>query len=309
MATHAPAPATPLSLAVHEARSPVSPAVPYRDVYVHVPCCARRCRYCDFAIAVRRDVPWRAYADGVRAELALRHTLRHTLRHGEHATETDNLLDTLYFGGGTPSRLGADGVDALLDVFRERFRWTEQAEVTLEANPEDISPVNVRRWREAGVNRLSIGVQSFHDDVLQWMHRVHDGRAAARAAAVARDGGINAHSIDLIFATPEGIPRSWTEDLERAIALDADHISLYGLTVEPHTPLGRWQARGQVTEADESRYEQSFSKPMPVCRRPGTNTTKCRTTPGRDDGPVTTAPTGGACRISDLARRRMGSMG
>lgn len=260
MATHPPA--TPHTPVVREVPAPVSPgmslamspaispAVPYRHVYVHVPFCARRCSYCDFAIAVRRDVPWRAYADGVRTELAL--------RHGERARNTDHPLDTLYFGGGTPSRLGADGVDALMDVFRERFRWTEQAEITLEANPEDISPANVRRWHEAGVNRLSIGVQSFHDDVLRWMHRVHDGEAAARAAAVARDGGINAHSIDLIFATPDGIPRSWTDDLERAIALDADHISLYGLTVEPHTPLGRWQARGQVTEAEESRYEQEF---------------------------------------------------
>ncbi len=223
---------------------------PYRHVYVHVPFCARRCSYCDFAIAVRRDVPWRAFADGVRAELALQLGVA-------NATVPD-ALNTLYFGGGTPSRLGVDGVDALLDVFRERFVWDDRAEVTLEANPEDISLASVRRWRAAGVNRLSIGIQSFHDEVLRWMHRVHDADAAIESVAKVRDGGIGAFSIDLIFATPDAVSRSWTQDLEQAIALEADHISLYGLTVEPQTPLGRWRARGQVVEADEARYEREF---------------------------------------------------
>ena len=218
----------------------------YEHAYVHVPFCARRCSYCDFSIAVRREVPWREYVDGVRKELVLQ------------LPEGGATLRTLYFGGGTPSRLGVEGVQALMATMREFATWDDTAEVTLEANPEDISVQSVAQWRAAGINRLSIGVQSFQDEVLRWMHRVHDADAARQAVAAAREGGIDDHSIDLIFATPEGVERSWTQDLEQAIALGANHVSLYGLTIEPHTPLGRWSARGAVREADEERYEREF---------------------------------------------------
>ncbi len=221
--------------------------VGYRHLYLHVPFCARRCSYCDFSIAVGRVVPWRAFADSVNEELALR-----------HARMECAPLDTLYLGGGTPSRLGAEGVAALFEVLKRHVEWTPNAEVTLEANPEDITPDAVAAWRAAGVNRLSIGVQSFDDDVLTWMHRVHDAKAAARAVSVARNGGLEAFSLDLIFAVPEHLKRDWDRDLDQALALAPDHISLYGLTVEPHTPLGRWHARGEVTEAPEDRYEQEF---------------------------------------------------
>ncbi|MEO7359071.1 MAG: coproporphyrinogen-III oxidase family protein, partial [Gemmatimonadaceae bacterium] len=132
------------------------------------------------------------------------------------------------------------------------------AEITLEANPEDISERAVAEWKDAGINRLSIGVQSFDDNVLQWMHRVHDATAARQAAQFARDGGIDAFSIDLIFSLPEALNRDWNRDLDIALSLNADHISLYGLTIESHTPLGKWQARGSVTIASEESYEDQF---------------------------------------------------
>jgi oxygen-independent coproporphyrinogen-3 oxidase len=219
----------------------------YEHLYVHVPFCARRCSYCDFSIAVRRVVPWRAFAASIARELVVR-----------DAVAGGGTLRTVYLGGGTPSRLGPDGVHALLDVLRTNVGWDADAEVTLEANPEDISAGAVAQWRAAGVNRLSIGVQSFDDRVLQWMHRVHDSAAAQRAADAARAGGIDAFSVDLIFAAPDGVERDWERDLQLAQTLAPDHISLYGLTVEPHTPLGRWQARGTVTEASEERYEREF---------------------------------------------------
>lgn len=220
---------------------------PYEHLYLHVPFCARRCSYCDFAIAVRRDVPWRAYAQAVARECEIRRV------HDSAAP-----LRTVYLGGGTPSRLGADGVRATLDALREHVQWHADAEVTLEANPEDISVAAVSAWRDAGVNRLSIGIQSFDDTVLSWMHRVHDADAATRAVQAAREGGIAAFSLDLIFATPERLSRDWESDLQHIIALEPDHVSLYGLTVEPHTPLGRWHARGEETEASEERYERDF---------------------------------------------------
>ncbi len=214
-----------------------------------MPFCARRCSYCDFSIAVRRIVPATEYVEALRRELALRFP-----RDGPWT------VDTLYFGGGTPSRLGAAGVSAIMRLLRDRLTLADGAEVTLEANPEDITDETVRAWHDVGVNRLSIGAQSFDDRVLAWMHRTHDAAAIGRAVDVARRGGIDNLSIDLIFALPESVKRSWANDVERALALDPPHLSLYGLTIEPHTPLGRWQSRGQVTESPEERYELEFTE-------------------------------------------------
>ena len=219
----------------------------YQHLYLHVPFCARRCSYCDFAIAVRREVPWQSFAHAVSRECEIR-------RVGDHAAP----LRTVYLGGGTPSRLGISGVAAVLDALRQHIEWDEAAEVTLEANPEDITVDAVRAWREAGVNRLSIGIQSFDDLVLSWMHRVHDAAGARHAVEAAREAGMDAFSLDLIFATPDRLARNWEQELAQIVALAPDHVSLYGLTVEPHTPLGRWHARGQEREADEDRYEREF---------------------------------------------------
>jgi oxygen-independent coproporphyrinogen-3 oxidase len=219
----------------------------YRHLYVHVPFCARRCSYCDFSIAVRRVVPVHDYVDAVARELRLR-----------RASETCDVLDTVYFGGGTPSRLGADGIRALLDVMREEVAMASDAEVTMEANPEDITDASVAAWRASGINRLSIGIQSFDDRVLRWMHRTHDATTARRAVATARQGGIDAFSLDLIFAVPDSLERDWQRDVDDMLQLEPEHVSLYGLTVEPHTPLGRWHSRGDVNESSEERYETEF---------------------------------------------------
>ena len=221
--------------------------VAFRHCYVHVPFCARRCSYCDFAIAVRRNVPVDEYVSALQREWGIRDLSRSTTQ-----------LDTVYFGGGTPSLLGAKGIGDLMAWFQSVASISPGAEITLEANPEDITPAAVAAWKVAGINRLSIGVQSFDDHVLQWMHRVHNSAAAQRAAQVARDGGLNAFSIDLIFALPQSLQRNWQRDLDFALQLEPDHISLYGLTIEPRTPLGRWQSRGEVTEAPEETYEEQF---------------------------------------------------
>jgi oxygen-independent coproporphyrinogen-3 oxidase len=168
------------------------------------------------------------------------------------------VLDTLYLGGGTPSRLAASGVAKLIEIVRRHASLSPGAEVTIEANPEDITTEAVRSWRDAGVNRLSIGAQSFDDAALQWMHRTHDARAICRAVDSARRGGIENFSLDLIFALPEAVRRDWSRDVASAVDLAPAHVSLYGLTLEPRTPLGRQQARGEVAEAPEERYEREF---------------------------------------------------
>ena len=220
--------------------------VHHEHLYVHVPFCARRCVYCDFSIAVRAVVPVSEYLSAVDGELAAR-----------HGTESFR-LKTLYFGGGTPSKLGASGVAALIDLIRRRGEFADAAEVTLEANPEDVTSASATAWRESGVNRVSLGVQSFDDAVLQWMHRTHNAAMAVSAVEILRGAGIANVSIDLIFATPPDIEREWQRDLEAALVLDVPHLSVYGLTIEPRTPLGRWVARRDTAEAGEDDFAAEF---------------------------------------------------
>lgn len=218
--------------------------MPARHLYVHVPFCARRCSYCDFSIAVRHTAPVDEYLAALARELA--------------ASDTDLELDTLYVGGGTPSRLAGPGIARLLDLIRTRAGIAADAEVTIEANPDDVTDAAARAWHDAGVNRVSLGGQSFDPAVLEWMHRTHDADQLARAVATLRDAGIADVSVDLIFALPASLQRDWPGDVERALALEPTHVSLYGLTIEPHTPLGRWHSRGHVAEADDDAYEREF---------------------------------------------------
>ncbi len=146
----------------------------------------------------------------------------------------------------------------MLTLVKSRFDLESDAEVTLEANPEDVTPEAVCAWRDAGINRLSIGIQSFDDSVLEWMHRTHSSVEASSAIETARRGGIQNLSIDLIFALPENLNRSWRSDLDRALQLEPEHISLYGLTMEKGTPLGRWEASGKVAAAPEEGYAEEF---------------------------------------------------
>jgi oxygen-independent coproporphyrinogen-3 oxidase len=217
-----------------------------RHAYVHVPFCSRRCSYCDFAIAVRRVVPVDEYLTAVGRELALRF---------DHI---GNEIETLYLGGGTPSRLGPDGLGRLVQLVASRFALTPGAEVTIEANPEDVTPDDARRWRDSGITRVSLGAQSFSNAALAWMHRTHDAAAIGRAVEAIRGAGFDDYSVDLIFALPSTVERDWTSDLQQALALEPSHVSLYGLTVEAHTPLGRWRDRGQITDAPEERYEHEY---------------------------------------------------
>jgi len=216
-----------------------------RHLYVHVPFCARRCSYCDFAIAVRRRVPAERYVAAVAAEYRSRSV-------GE-AWDVSG-FDTVYLGGGTPSQLPPDAVRRLLDLFPR----APEAEVTLEANPDDVTPDAVTAWRAAGVTRVSLGVQSFDDRVLAWMHRLHDAAGAGRAFAALRDGGIPAISVDLIFALPAPLAHDVRTDLHRILTLAPDHVSAYGLTLEPRTPYARWVERGTVPPAADDRYAAEF---------------------------------------------------
>lgn len=187
------------------------------------------------------------YLAALEAELSIR-----------FASVPPNEVDTIYLGGGTPSRLGGAGVARAIALVERQFQLARGGELTVEANPEDVDAAAVEAWVAAGVNRLSLGSQSFDDRVLAWMHRTHDASAIERAVAAARGGGILNLSLDLIFALPSELERDLEHDVRRLVALEPDHVSLYGLTVESATPLGRWVARGDAVERPEEGYEAEF---------------------------------------------------
>lgn len=220
------------------------------SVYVHAPFCARRCPYCDFAVQVRRVGDLEGWSAALAGEL------RAVAEEGRFPLAAE--LDTIFVGGGTPSLLGQGAMAALAGLLGpERLRG-RTLEWTAEANPESFSHDIALAWRAAGVNRLSLGVQSFSERALAWMGRLHGPEGARRAVAAARAAGLSDLSLDLIFSLPDEIERDWRADLDAALALDPPHISLYGLTVETGTPLARSVAEGAVHTASEERYRDEF---------------------------------------------------
>jgi oxygen-independent coproporphyrinogen-3 oxidase len=214
-------------------------------LYVHVPFCQRRCTYCDFAIAVRPRIPADRFVAAVLAE--------RDRRAGAEGWDRTS-FETVYLGGGTPSRLPGAAIAGLLEAFPR----TADAEVTLEANPEDVTVRAVAEWRAAGVTRVSLGAQSFDPRVLTWMHRPHGAEAPARAMIVLRDAGVPEVSLDLMFALPDELEQDVARDLDLALALRPDHVSAYGLTLEPRTPYARRVERGEARPATDDRYAAEF---------------------------------------------------
>jgi putative oxygen-independent coproporphyrinogen III oxidase len=213
-------------------------------LYIHVPFCTRRCSYCDFSIAVRKRIPAAEFVAAIQTEL-------------DRAGPLES-LETVYFGGGTPSLLPPDAIATLLQYAFNHTPSPHAVEATLEANPENVTPDTAAAWRRAGINRISLGAQSFDDRVLQWMHRTHDAAQVERAVACLRAAGIDNISLDLIFALPESLGRDWDRDLDRAIALEPSHLSLYGLTIERRTPLDRWISRGAIQAPSDDRYADEY---------------------------------------------------
>lgn len=209
-----------------------------RAVYVHVPFCAHRCGYCDFAIAIGREGDMGAYLEALEAEAA---------RLG-----TPQPVETWYVGGGTPSLLPEHLLERLGTLLRRWFPLIGGGEATLEANPESFGPGKARLLRDLGFNRVSIGIQSFSQGALDALDRPHRAEASARAVSDARTAGL-AVSVDLIFGVPGQQPGEWEADIRSAAALDPDHVSAYGLTYEKGTPLERKRRAGLVLPvADET---------------------------------------------------------
>lgn len=212
-------------------------------VYVHIPFCASRCSYCDFFSTLRLDEVGHDYVEALIAEARLR-----------KAELNGKPVKTLYMGGGTPSQLPLPLLARLIDGLKATLDLNAVQEFTLEANPDDVTPEWCVAVRALGVNRVSMGVQSFQDAVLRLVGRRHTARQAIDAVASLRHAGIDNISIDLIYGLPGQTLETWAESVRQAVDLRPQHISAYGLTYEPGTRL--WQQRecGEVVEASEDQY-------------------------------------------------------
>ncbi len=213
----------------------VAAAAALASAYVHIPFCARVCPYCDFTVVAGRD----DVTDRYLAALVL----------DVESTPPWRPLDAVFVGGGTPSRVGADRLATVLEAIRRRHGLTPGAEVTVEANPEDIDAATAGRLVDAGFTRISLGVQSFDDRVLAELGRVHDAATAGAAVESALAAGFPSVSVDLIFGSPGETAESWLSSLITAVDLQPHHVSTYSLTVEPGTVLWK-QVRSGAPQPD-----------------------------------------------------------
>jgi oxygen-independent coproporphyrinogen-3 oxidase len=227
-------------------------------IYLHLPFCATHCTYCPFAISTDLGLQ-EAYVEAMVREIRSSPVQRRPLsaagfsgktRRPGAAAAPQEPVETVYFGGGTPSRTAIQYLARIFAALRERYAITSDAEITLEANPEDVSEEAIEAWRALGVNRLSVGVQSFFDEELRAIGRVHD-RARAIAAVQAIVGSGARANFDLILGLPGQSADTFRESLDTAVSLGAGHLSLYMLDLEERTPLQVQAARGRVVLPDE----------------------------------------------------------
>ncbi|MEE8166630.1 MAG: radical SAM family heme chaperone HemW, partial [Myxococcota bacterium] len=215
-------------------------------VYLHLPFCERICPYCDFAVVAARPL---GAALEARYVAALRAELEQ--RRGDFIGRS---LASLYFGGGTPSLFGPDSIRELIDAVHEAFEpGTAAVETTLELNPSTTEIDRLPGFREAGIDRLSIGIQSFDDVQLRRLGRAHTAATARETLRAVRSAGFENISLDLIFAGPQQTTTDLERDLDEAIEWSPEHLSTYELTYEPQTPFGRALAAGKMSAADEDR--------------------------------------------------------
>ncbi len=208
-------------------------------LYVHIPFCATKCPYCDFNTYARIEDLMPAYAEALVAEIGL--------WGGALGRPT---IGTVFFGGGTPSYLPERQVGELMDAVRGAFDVAPEAEVTLEANPDDVTEHKLAEWLKQGIDRLSIGVQSFDDRLLEMLGRRHSSTDAVLAYRAAVEAGFSNASIDLMYGLPDQTLEDWQRTLEQANALAPPHISMYCLTLEDGTPMERWVGSGRLAEPD-----------------------------------------------------------
>jgi len=209
-------------------------------IYIHIPFCRHKCNYCNFySLASTRHMDKIAFA--LVSELEQQKDYLNNQK-----------IETIYFGGGTPSLLEVADIEAILNAVNTNFNIEDGAEITLEANPDDLTSHKLAALKDAGVNRLSIGIQSFRQEDLRFLSRTHSDSQVIRCIADARQAGFNNLSIDLIYGIPTLTDREWEENLEKAFSFGIPHISAYSLTIEDKTPLEFMIRKGKIQPVDEN---------------------------------------------------------
>lgn len=215
-------------------------------IYLHIPFCKQACFYCDFHFSTQVD-----YKEKMVAAI----TREINLRIGYLQQQK---IESIYFGGGTPSLLTVQELELILDSIYKHFTVAENPEITLEANPDDLSSSYLKLIRQVGINRLSIGIQTFDDSYLKKLNRAHNRASALQVLPYAREAGFENISIDLMYALPNQSQAQWLTDLKQAIQLKPEHISAYTLTIEPKTVFGVQKEKGKLSVPDEDTAATFF---------------------------------------------------
>ncbi|MDI9366351.1 MAG: radical SAM family heme chaperone HemW [Flavobacterium sp.] len=214
-------------------------------IYIHIPFCRKACHYCNFHFSTTHSL-LPQMIDAIVTEVALQK---------KYLQEN---IDTIYFGGGTPSLCTAAQIDCILQAIKASFLVNNDAEITLESNPDDITEERLLAWRQMGINRLSIGVQSFVEDDLRWMNRAHSATQATNCIKLAQQYGFNNVTIDLIYGTPTLTDAQWQQNVQTAINLGVTHLSCYALTVEPKTALDKMIRLEKIGSVDADKQARHF---------------------------------------------------
>lgn len=215
-------------------------------VYLHIPFCKQACHYCNFFFSTSTRLK-NDFLAALLKEIGLRKDY-----------PGNEIIETIYFGGGTPSLLSQSEVESIMVTLRENFQIAPDAEVTFETNPDDIIVESLEVWKNIGINRLSIGVQSFFEEDLQWMNRAHNAEQAIRSIKLAQSKGFHNLTIDLIYGSPDLTDEKWAHNVQTAIQLRIPHLSCYALTVEPRTALDDMIKKKKSPPVDSEAQARQF---------------------------------------------------
>ncbi len=219
-------------------------------IYIHIPFCKQACNYCNFHFSTSLQLKDELIAAMIK-EIHL------VTEKANHSSEKE-LCETIYFGGGTPSLLSIKELNNILASLFSKFEIAKDAEITLEANPDDITAEKLQLWKKAGINRLSVGVQSFLDQELVWMNRAHSSADSLRCIDEIKNAGFSDYSIDLIYGSPLLNNQDWLNTIDTVINKNIPHISCYALTVEPKTALHKMIAQNKKESVDAEKQAEQF---------------------------------------------------
>jgi len=229
-------------------------------LYVHIPFCIHKCHYCDFNSHERSNPDWSSY------QLALTSELKYW---AGNPIFSGRKLSSVFIGGGTPSLAPPELIESVLQAAEKLLGFDENIEISIEANPGTVDANHFSAYRQAGVNRLSMGVQSLNDRELSWLERIHDSKQAITAFEVARNAGFNNINLDLIYGLPNQSLDQWLSTLQTAVALGTEHLSCYQLTIEPHTKLATTHAVNPINIPDDDLAISMFTETRKQLRSAG----------------------------------------